>query len=142
MSELVKGLVASIETNLAFMLANPFASPVVRLLWLVLSPGRVLPDLDGEGGEGIRSKRSNKYRKGHGVQGKSIFGDEQEKGKGVERKFDDSSSGLRKSMRTGLMEKLSGAEWRMLGVNAVGCVAVQVRRFLPQCTRPGFRTDK
>jgi len=131
MSELVKGLVETIDTNLAFMLANPFASPVVRLLWLVLSPGRALPDLDGEGGEGIRSKRSNKYRKGQGVQGKSIFGDEAEKGKGMERKFDESLSGLRKGMRQGLMGKLSGAEWRMLGVNAVGCVAVQVRSNLP-----------
>jgi nucleolar protein 9 len=128
MGELVKGLVSSIEANLAFMLANPFASPVVRLLWLVLSPGRPLPDLDGEGAGGIRSKRSNKYRKGQGVQGKSIFGEEVEKGKGAGRKFDESLSGLRKEMRVGLMGKLSGAEWRMLGVNAVGCVAVQVSR--------------
>lgn len=129
MSELVKGLVGSIEANLAFMLANPFASPVVRLLLLVLSPGRALPDLDGEGAEGIRSKRSNKYRKGQGVQGKSIFGDEpegKEKGKEGARKFDESLDSLRKEMRQGLMGKLSGAEWRMLGVNAVGCVAVQV----------------
>jgi nucleolar protein 9 len=137
MSELVKGLVGCIEGNLAFMLANPFASPVLRLLWLVLSPSRQLPDLDGQGGDGgmIRSKRSNKYRKGQGVQGKSIFGEgEDGKGKGKEvaiggdatRRVNKELAKLRKTMRKGLMEKLSGAEWRMLGVNAVGCVTVQV----------------
>jgi nucleolar protein 9 len=136
MSELIRGLVSSIEENLAFMLVNPFASPVLRLLWLVLTPGRSLPGLeDGEGDERIRSKRSNKYRKGQGVGGKTIFGESSVEGEGkgkgkgkeeVGRRLDKELAGLRERMRKGLMEKLSGAEWRMLGVNPVGCVTVQV----------------
>lgn len=138
MTELVKSLTETIQPNLAMMLTNPFASPPVRLLWLVISPNRALPTLDGstgggDGGSMIRSKKSNKYRKGQGVQGKSIFGDEKEgdvKGKGKEgktgRRVNKDLAKMRKSMRQGLTEKLGGADWRMIGVNAVGCPAVQV----------------
>jgi nucleolar protein 9 len=134
MTELVKSLIESIIPNLGFMLANPFASPPVRLLWLIVSPGRELPSLDGsdEASGMVRSKKSNKYRKGQGVQGRSIFGEESKskgKGKGKEdgeRKIEKSLAKMRKVMRRSLMEKLSGAEWRMLGVNAVGCPTVQV----------------
>ena len=149
MTELVKSLIETIQPNLAMMLTNPFASPPVRLLWLVISPDRALPTLDGSaaagpGGNGkdggmIRSKKSNKYRKGQGVQGKSIFGDDANgkgKGKGKEgegeggdgRKVDKELIKLRRSMREGLMEKLGGADWRMVGVNSVGCPAVQVSK--------------
>lgn len=140
MTELVKILIETIQPNLAMMLTNPFASPPVRLLWLVISPDRALPTLDGSaasanGNEGgmIRSKKSNKYRKGQGVQGKSIFGDDAKgKGKGKEgnggRRVDKDLANLRKVMRKALMEKLGGADWRMIGVNSVGCPTVQVSR--------------
>lgn len=134
MTDLVKALIETIQPNLAVMLTNPFASPPVRLLWLVISPHRSLPALDASGSDGIiRSKKSNKYRKGQGVQGKSIFGDEEGgnvKGKGKEavRKVDKALVKMRRAMRESLMEKLSGAEWRMMGVNPVGCPAVQVSR--------------
>lgn len=140
MTELVKILIETIQPNLAMMLTNPFASPPVRLLWLVISPDRALPTLDGSaastnGKDGgiIRSKKSNKYRKGQGVQGKSIFGDDTKgKGKGKEgndgRRVDKDLGKLRKVMRKALMEKLGGADWRMIGVNSVGCPAVQVSK--------------
>lgn len=135
MTELVEGLVETIQPNLGMMLTNPFASPPVRLLWLVISPERPLPALDASGSDGlIRSKKSNKYRKGQGVQGKSILGEEngsdaKGKGKGKpDRKVGKELMRMRKSMRRGLMEKLAGAEWRMMGVNAVGCPAVQASR--------------
>lgn len=130
MSDLFKSLIENITPNLGYMLANPFASPPVRLLWLIISPGRALPSLDSTDEGLIRSKKSNKYRKGQGVQGKSIFGEEKGKGKSKElegeRKIGKSLSKLRKTMRKSLMEKLNGGEWRMLGVNAVGCPTVQV----------------
>lgn len=128
MTDLVKGLIESVQPNLAMMLTNPFASPPLRLLWLVISPDRALPTLDGSDGGMIRSKKSNKYRKGQGVQGKSIFGEEDPKGKGRQgRVVAKDLVKMRKSLRKGLMDKLAGAEWRMMGVNAVGSPAVQVR---------------
>ncbi len=96
---------------------------------LVLSPGRPFPALDANGDAGlIRSKRSNKFRKGHGVQGKSIFGEEDTKGKAkaVERIVPDELLTMRKKMRRELMERVSGAEWRVMGVDPVGSAAVQV----------------
>ena len=76
----------------------------------------------------IRSKKSNKFRKGHGVQGKSIFGDEDGKGKAkaVERIVPDELVGLRSKIRLELVERINGAEWRVMGVDAVGSAAVQV----------------
>jgi nucleolar protein 9 len=132
MTDLFKSLIENITPNLGYMLANPFASPPVRLLWLIISPGRALPTLDSTDEGIIRSKKSNKYRKGQGVQGKSIFGEEKGKGRSKEleggRKCEKSLCKLRKAMRKSLMEKLNGGEWRMLGVNAVGCPTVQVSR--------------
>lgn len=147
MTELVQTLIASIQPNLPELLVNPHASPPIRLLLLVLTPNKALPSMSGEdGAEGIRSKRSKKFRKGQGVQGKSfIDGSEPTaaasnttaKGKGkeadgivkaVEREVPAELVEARKALRHRLMARMSGVEWRSMGINAVGSAAVQVRR--------------
>lgn len=145
MTDLAKTLITSILPNLPELLVNPHASPPIRLLLLVLTPNKGLPSIGGEGGsnEGIRSKRSKKFRKGQGVQGKSFIdgserGHEQpnglEKGKGkegaevsVKREVPAELVDMRKVIRKELMERMSGVEWRSMGINAVGSAAVQVR---------------
>lgn len=135
MKELFENIVSSLQADIPSLLTNPHASPPVRLLLLVMTPNRALPTLDGSDTGLIRSKKSHKYRKGQNVQGKSILGDENEvEGKGkakegegkVKRKVPSRLVELRKEVRRGLMERLAGAEWRIMGVDAVGCAAVQV----------------
>lgn len=134
MKELFESIVSSLQTDMPSLLANPHASPPLRLMLLVMTPNRGLPALDGSDSGLIRSKRSNKYRKGQNVQGKSILGDEagvDTKGKGkegagaVKRDVPEELAELRKTIRKSLMERLAGGEWRMLGVHAVGCAMVQ-----------------
>ena len=128
MTVLVSGVVDALLPILATLLTDPHASPPLRLLLLVLTPNRLLPTLDGSGGNTIRSKRSTKYRKGQEVQGKSIFGDEGGKGKGklVERDLPSELLHKRKEIRRSAMEKVGGTEWRSMGVDPVGSIAVQV----------------
>jgi len=130
MTTLISGIITSLLPTLPALVVEPHASPPTRILLLVLTPGRPLPSPEGKTSTGdlIRSKKSNKFRKGHGVQGKSIFGDEDGKGKAtvVERVVPEELSSARKTIRTELMERLSGAEWRVMGVDAVGSAAVQV----------------
>ncbi|BEI83685.1 hypothetical protein CcaverHIS002_0402890 [Cutaneotrichosporon cavernicola] len=106
------------------------ASPPVRLLLLVLTPDRALPSLDAsEGGADlVRSKRSGKWRKGHGVQGKSILGDEPSTAE--KRAVPESVVALRPQIREGLMERIAPVEWQGMGVSPVGSPAVQL---LLQC---------
>ncbi|WVQ85259.1 hypothetical protein IAT38_007424 [Cryptococcus sp. DSM 104549] len=137
MTSLFASLIDSLLPTLPSLLSSPYASPPIRLLLMILTPDRTLPTLgaDRDGGESslIRSKRSGKWRSGQGVKGKSIFG-EDVKGKG---KASASSSTytrgvpeplikLRKAIRKDLMEKLNPAEWKAMGVDAVGSATVQL----------------
>ncbi|WOO85269.1 Nucleolar protein 9 [Vanrija pseudolonga] len=132
MAELVTTLTDALLPVLPVILISQFASPVVRLLLLVLTPNRALPSLDGadSGANLIRSKRSGKFRKGQGVQGKSILGDEQQpKGKGKEREGRDvpaAVAALRGKIRAEVMARVSGVEWQSMGVDKVGSAAVQL----------------
>ena len=129
MTTLVSGIITSLLPTLPTLLTNAHASPPLRLLLLVLTPGHSLPSLDGTGIGGlIRTKKSDRFRKGHGVQGKSIFGDHGGKGKGkvIERVVKEELVEMRRKLTTRLRETLSGDEWRIMGVDAVGSAAVQV----------------
>jgi nucleolar protein 9 len=138
MTNLFVSLVTSLLPSFPSLLTSPHASPPLRLLLLVLTPNRALPSLDGSDGGIIRSKRSNKYRKGHGVQGKSFVGEEEDAGKGKakakakaaeevkERSVPKDLVETRRKIRGELMEKIDGAEWRSMALNMVGSAAVQV----------------
>ena len=129
MTTLVSGIITSLLPTLPTLLNNAHASPPLRLLLLVLTPGRSLPSLDGMGyGSLVRSKKSDRFRKGQRVQGKSILGDDGGKGKEkvVERVIPHELLEMRRTLRTALMGKLSEQEWRVMGVDAVGSAAVQV----------------
>jgi len=139
MATLLHTIITSLLPSLPTLLTSAHASPPVRLLLLVISPNRALPALDGSGDSMIRSKKSNKYRKGHGVQGKTIFGDDENvpgvngKGKGkaedgevVKREVPEVLRGMRQVVRKELMGRLGEAEWKSMGVDAVGSAVVQV----------------
>ncbi|CAD6571315.1 MAG: Nucleolar protein 9 [Tremellales sp. Tagirdzhanova-0007] len=129
MTTLVSGIITSLLPTLPTLLNNAHASPPLRLLLLVLTPGRSLPSLDGMGyGSLVRSKKSDRFRKGQRVQGKSILGDDGGKGKEkvVERVIPHELLEMRRTLRTALMGKLSEQEWRVMGVDAVGSAAVQL----------------
>lgn len=130
MSELVTTVVGCLQPTLPALLTEAHASPPVRLLLLVLTPDRALPSLDArEGGADlVRSKRSGKWRKGQGVQGKSILGDEPVIAE--KRAVPEPVAALRRQIREGLMERIAPVEWQGMGVSAVGSPAVQL---LLQC---------
>lgn len=96
----------------------------------MLTPDRALPSLDArEGGADlVRSKRSGKWRKGQGVQGKSILGDEPTTAE--KRAVPTPIAEMRRQIREGLMERVAPVEWQGMGVSAVGSPAVQL---LLQC---------
>lgn len=135
MAELFIDLVTSLRPVLPSLLVHPHASPPVRVLLLVLSPGRALPELGGGEG-GVRSKKSGKFRKNHSVKGQSFLdedGDAKDKGKGkgegekvVKRDIPEAVAGLRSEIRKGLMQNVRENEWRIIGVDLAGSVAVQV----------------
>lgn len=131
MAELITTLTQCVQPTLPTLLTSAHASPPVRLLLLVLTPNRALPSLDSqEGGAGdlVRSKRSGKWRKGQGVQGKSILGDD-DKGKGKEseaRAVPADVAALRRTLRESLMERVQPVEWQGMAVSSVGCPAVQL----------------
>jgi nucleolar protein 9 len=136
MTTLITNIINSLRPTLATLLTNPHASPPVRLLFLMLVPDRPLPSLEARDGGLFRSKKSEKFRKNHKVQGTSIFGDNKGKGKGkgkaeeevsTERKLPDELIVLRKDVRRGVMASVQGVEWRGMGLDAVGSAAVQVR---------------
>ncbi|GMK58968.1 hypothetical protein CspeluHIS016_0604100 [Cutaneotrichosporon spelunceum] len=130
MAELVTTVVGCLQPTMPALLTQAHASPNVRLLLLVLTPDRALPSLDGRegGGDLVRSKRSGKWRKGQGVQGKSIFGDEPATAE--KRAVPEPVAELRRQIREGLMERIAPVEWQGMGVSAVGSPAVQL---LLQC---------
>jgi nucleolar protein 9 len=138
MTTLFSNMVKALQPTLSTLLTNPHASPPIRLLFLLLIPGRPLPSLEAREGGLIRSKKSEKFRKGHKVQGTSIFGDHKAKGKGKgkgkdegvileERKVPAELLELRKEVRRSLMGAVQGVEWRGMGLDPVGSAAVQVR---------------
>lgn len=145
---LFSGLIESLRPTLATLLTHPHASPPVRLLFLVLSPDRALPDLSGgdSGGTAVRSKRSGKYRKNHAVEGKTFLADGdddivgvkgKEKAGGVKRKVPKELTELGREVRVELAGKINEGEWRLVGVDVVGSPAVQVsHRCLSTCMRP------
>lgn len=137
-STLFIDMIDSLAPTLPTLLTHQYASPPIRLLLLVLSPSKALPDLSGQGGGAdVRSKRSGKFRKGQAVKGTSIVDDASEgqgkgkgKGKGKEvqeRALTQELQGKRREMREGLMGVVGENEWRIMGVDVVGSAAVQVR---------------
>lgn len=88
----------------------------------------------GQGQGGVRSKKSNKFRKNQGVKGKSFVDEANEKkGKGkekekdgVQRRLPEELVSKRKEMREALMLEVKENEWKVMGVDVVGSIAVQV----------------
>ena len=131
MTNLFEKLVGLIRPSMQSLLTNPHASPPIRLLLIILTPSRAVPALDSAGdakGGLIRSKKSGKYRKGQAVQGKSIFGVDEEsgKGKGKARSVPDELVALRKEVLENLVHAVSAVEWQSMGLHAVGSAAVQL----------------
>lgn len=133
MAELINSLVNDILHTVPTLLVSPHASPVIRLLLLVLTPNRALPSLDAGDAAGgadlVRSKRSGKWRKGQGVQGKSILGDDEDKGKSRDsetRRVPTDVVELRAKIRHEVSSRLSPMEWHGMGVDKVGSAAVQL----------------
>lgn len=127
MAELITSLTTALIPSFPSLLTNTHASPPLRLLLLILTPNRALPSLHASEGDGglVRSKRSGKFRKGQGVQGKSILGDE-EQSKPTDRQVPESVAALRKKVRDEVMQHVSPVEWHGMGVNKVGSAAVQL----------------
>ena len=131
MTTLMSKILNILQPSIPALLTNPHASPPLRLLLIILTPTRTVPALnEAEEGKGgiIRSKKSGKYRKGQAVQGKSIFGDEEEKGKGKAsaRSVPEELVTLKKDILDKLLKDVSEVEWRSMGVHAVGSAAVQL----------------
>lgn len=143
MAALVQGFVAALGPEMPALLTHPQASPVMRTLLILLSPGRPMPSLDGLAGGSrdslVRSKKSAKWRTSHKVQGASILGtDEAEgggKGKAPARRLPDELLGARRELRRGITEAVQGIEWRLMGVNPVGSPTIQVISSFVRCDR-------
>ncbi len=129
------------------LLISAFASPPVRLLLVLLSPGRAIPstssDSTDEGDKRIRSKKSQKYRNRAAGKMKSVLdgkeiaddggggesgvgGGSTRRGSGKERVVPDGLRSMRVKIRENLTRRLGGNEWRAMGVNSVGGPAVQI----------------
>ena len=133
MTTLLSNILTCLLPTFPTLLTNPHASPPLRLLLLLLTPNRALPSLSEHGPNLIRSKRSNKFRKGHKVQGKSFVDTPKSKekvvsqeGSTVDRSVSQELVELRRKIREDLMTRLGGGEWRVVGVDPVGSAAVQV----------------
>ncbi|WWC86311.1 uncharacterized protein L201_001184 [Kwoniella dendrophila CBS 6074] len=135
MTELLLNLIESILPSFSQLLSSPHSSPPLRLLLLILTPNRSLPNLSNDSDPNskdglIRSKRSNKFRSNQGVKGKSILGDgdedDENKKKNVKRQVPKELIKFRKEIRHSLMNKLGQAEWKAMGVDTVGSATVQL----------------
>ena len=147
-TQLLKDLVDELLPVIPQLLTSPFASPPIRLLLIVLSPGKHIPSSTGadvqESSSGryenpssskVRSKKSQRFRANQteGGKMKSIV-DEAEVGhdgsksasKAAERRIPDALQGTRNVIRKDLEARLSGAEWRAMGVENAGGPVIQV----------------
>lgn len=129
MTALFSSVISTLLPSIHRLISSPYASPPLRLLLLILTPCRVLPALGTEeaANEGlIRSKKSDKWRKNQHVKGKSILGDDQSTSQSSNRAVPDELQSYRKEIRQALMEGLGEAEWKAMGVDAVGSPTVQL----------------
>ena len=131
MTQLITHVVNLLTPVLPTLLTDTHCSPPLRLLLIILTPTRAVPALGAEGDQGlIRSKKSGKYRKGQAVQGKSILGDETDdvkgKGKEVNRQLPEELLPIRKEIIQALMRGVSQVEWKSMGMNHIGSLAVQL----------------
>ncbi len=130
-------LVQEILPTLPPLLTSPHASPPIRLLLILLSPNKPMPSASEPGAQKlIRSKRSIKYRKSnHAGKMQSIFGGEAEDGAAngkasaeAGRRVPRELQVARSEIRENLHARMSGTEWRALGVEDVGGPVAQVGR--------------
>ncbi|EAL21763.1 hypothetical protein CNBC4650 [Cryptococcus deneoformans B-3501A] len=129
MTLLFSSVITTLLPSVHLLISSPYASPPIRLLLLILTPRRVLPALGSErsANEGlIRSKKSDKWRKNQEVKGKSILGDDQSTAQSSNRALPEDLRLCRKEIRQALMEGLGEAEWKAMGVDAVGSPTVQL----------------
>ena len=133
MTAIFTSILSLLQPSIPTLLTNPHASPPLRLLFLVCTPSRLLPSLTAQSSKGdlFRSKKSGKYRKSHGVQGKSIFDAQasQTAGAGEQggnRKVPCEVLEKRREVTSGLLSAISEIEWRSMGINEVGSAALQL----------------
>ncbi|OWZ68417.1 hypothetical protein AYX14_05478 [Cryptococcus neoformans] len=129
MTSLFSSIISILLPAIHRLISSPYASPPLRLLLLILTPRRILPALGTErsANEGlIRSKKSDKWRKNQDVKGKSILGDDQSTAQSSNRALPEDLRLYRKEIRQALMEGLGEAEWKAMGVDAVGSSTVQL----------------
>lgn len=116
------------------LLISPFASPPLRTLMLLLSPGRAVPSTKGsdQDDKRIRSKKSAKFRVNQASQMQSIVHNENEdpstvgQGKKAERIVAAELRDMRHRILEYLKKRLSPVEWRSMGVENVGSPTIQV----------------
>lgn len=139
-TQLLKDLVDELIPTIPQLLTSPFASPPIRLLLIVLSPGKPIPSSTGADLEEsshdaasnkVRSKKSQRFRSNQTEGGKmrSIVDETQESAerrKAGERIVPDELRQMRKLIREDLGRRLSGAEWRAMGVENAGGPVIQM----------------
>ena len=145
-TQLVLDLINELIPSIPQLLTSPFASPPIRLLLIVLSPNKAIPSStsnpsvqqETSGGPNdaaskIRSKKSQRFRSNQVEGGKmrSIVGEDgsetDAKGKKRgERIVPEPLREMRRAIRKDLERRLSGAEWRAMGVENAGGPVIQV----------------
>jgi nucleolar protein 9 len=149
-TQLLRDLVHELVPSIPQLLTSPFASPPIRLLLIVLSPGKVIPSStgadvqeasstnhhnhhDNHAASKVRSKKSQRFRAGQAEGGKmkSIVdqGDSTSpsaRPTAGERIVPEELRETRRMIRTDLESRLSGAEWRAMGVENAGGPVIQV----------------
>ncbi|KAJ9097350.1 hypothetical protein QFC19_006818 [Naganishia cerealis] len=134
MTQLVKDLTEELLKNVSNLLISTFASPALRTLMLLLSPGRAVPSTKGSSldDKRIRSKKSAKFRNAQAGQMTSVIVNENEDpslvghGKKSERTVPLELQNMRKRILQHLKKRLSPVEWRAMGVENVGGPTIQV----------------
>jgi nucleolar protein 9 len=147
-TQLLQDLVHEILPSIPQLLTSPFASPPIRLLLIVLSPGKTIPSSTGadvqeasssthyDTASKVRSKKSQRFRAGQTEGGKmrSIV-DEADAASSTrrasaaepgERIVPNALREMRRVIRKDLETRLSGAEWRAMGVENAGGPVIQV----------------
>ncbi|KAJ9125324.1 hypothetical protein QFC22_000281 [Naganishia vaughanmartiniae] len=134
MTQLVKDLSEELIKNISNLLISTFASPALRILLLLLSPGRAVPSTKGSSHDDkrVRSKKSAKFRNAQAGQMTSVIVNENEDpsligpGKKSERAVPVELQEIRKRILKYLKKRLSPVEWRAMGVENVGGPTIQV----------------
>lgn len=136
---LIEGLVEELLPVIPQLLTSPFASPPLRILLLLLSPGRSVPTQSDDNSvhqsssdaSKIRSKKSLKFRERGGKMTNILQSEDQitlssDPSTLSQRTIPPNLIRLRSVMLNYLTTHISGPEWRAMGVENAGSPVVQM----------------